>query len=40
MLIAGEVHISTVLSLIVMIAVLTLAIGALMVKNKRTTRAV
>ena len=35
MLIAGVVHISTVLSLIVILAVLTIAIGASMVRNKR-----
>ncbi|MCX6158447.1 MAG: TerC family protein [Ignavibacteriae bacterium] len=39
MLIAGVVHISTVLSLVVILFVLTIAIGASMVKNKRTSRA-
>jgi tellurite resistance protein TerC len=38
MLIAGVVHISTVLSLIVILLVLTIAIGASMVRNKRTAR--
>jgi len=35
MLLAGVVHISTVLSLIVILAVLTIAIGSSMVRNKR-----
>ncbi|MFZ4592101.1 MAG: hypothetical protein ACOYN6_13950, partial [Ignavibacteria bacterium] len=35
MLIAGVVHISTVLSLIVILAVLTISIGASMMRNKR-----
>lgn len=39
MLISGVVHISTVLSLIVILVVLTIAIGASMVRNKRTARA-
>lgn len=38
MLIAGVVHISTVLSLVVILVVLTIAVGASMVKNRRTAR--